>query len=65
LNKRWVEPDVRDKVAFYVEDRSAKSGISIHRLVKWIGINRGKFYEWKRNRPSTYQDFSKISAEQW
>jgi len=48
LNLRWVELDVRDDVVFYVEDRSAQSGIPIHMLVKWIGINRGKFYEWRR-----------------
>lgn len=65
MNKRWVELDVRDAVAFYVEDRSAKSGISIQRLIKWIGINRGKFYEWKRRLGESNRHNGKIPKTSW
>ena len=50
---------------FYVEDKSARSDISIQQLVKWIGINRGKFYEWKRRLKTLNNHNGKIPKSNW
>ena len=65
MNRCWVEPDVRDSVALYIEDRSVKSGISIQRLVKWMGINRAKFYDWRKRLGESNRHNGKIPKTNW
>lgn len=48
-----------------MEDKSARSNISVYRLVNWIGINRGKFYEWKRRLTTVNKHNGKIPKSNW
>ncbi len=43
----WTEPDVRDGVVDYVHYWSGRTTLPATRLVKWIGIGRGKYYQWR------------------
>ena len=43
----WVEPDVRDNVVDYVSYWSDRTTLPVAGLVGWIGIGRGKFYQWR------------------
>jgi putative transposase len=42
-----VEPDKRDSVVDYVRYWSGRTSLPATRLVGWIGIGRGKFYQWR------------------
>jgi len=46
LKSSWAEPDVRDEVVDYVRHWSDKTGIKATRMIRWIGINRSKYYDW-------------------
>jgi transposase InsO family protein len=42
----WTEPDVRDRVVDYVRYWSERVPFPAKSLVSWIGIGRGKYYQW-------------------
>ena len=42
----WAEPDVRDEVVDYVRCWSDKTDIKATKMIRWIGIPRGKYYNW-------------------
>ena len=44
--KRLGEPDGRDAVVDYARYWSDRSSLPATRLVGWIGIGRGTFYQW-------------------
>lgn len=43
-----MEPDKRDEVVDYVRYWSDRTSLPATRLVGWIGIGRGKFYQWRQ-----------------
>ena len=43
----WVQPDKRDAVVDYVRYWSDRTTLPAMCLVGWIGIGRGKFYQWR------------------
>lgn len=47
LKEAWTEPDVRDEVVDFVRSLHSRTDIAQGRLVRWLGIARSKFYEWK------------------
>jgi len=46
LKGSWAEPDVRDEVVDYTRYWSDKTGIKATKMIRWIGINRSKYYDW-------------------
>jgi putative transposase len=47
LNGSWVQPDIRDEVVDYVRYWSDRTEIKRKQMVKWIGVTRSKFYDWR------------------
>lgn len=47
MKGEWTPPDVRDTVIDFVNEWSDKTEISAARLIRWIGIRQGKFYDWR------------------
>ena len=45
--RRWVAPEIRDDVVGFVQRYGLLTGVSLARLLTWIGIGRDKFYEWR------------------
>ena len=43
----WAEPDVRDEVVDYVRCWSDRTGIKVIKMIRWIGIPRSKYYDWR------------------
>ena len=43
----WAEPDVRDEVVDYVRCWSDRTGIKVMKMIRWIGIPRSKYYDWR------------------
>lgn len=44
--RSWVAPKIRDEVVIFVRYHADLTGITIARLISWIGIGRDKFYNW-------------------
>ena len=55
-----MEPDTRDAVAGFVEGWSRKTGLSAKRLIDWIGIREGRFYQWVKRIGQANQHNGKI-----
>ena len=43
----WVPHDVRDQVVDFVRRWSEKTEIGAGRLVRWLGVQASKFYDWR------------------
>ena len=61
----WVEPDVRDSVVDYVRMWSDKTEIALNGLIKWIGITRSKFYNWRERYGKVNEHNSWIPRDWW
>ena len=48
MNGRWVPHDTRDEVVDFVVGWAEKTELRTEQMVNWIGIARGKFYDWKQ-----------------
>lgn len=66
-----MAPDLRDSVIDFVHEWAEKTEIPQERFIAWIGISRGKFYEWQKNygkvreaRKLTHRDNWLTPAEQ-
>jgi len=46
LNGSWTQPDVRDEVVDYVRYWSDRTNIKAAKMIRWIKINRSKYYDW-------------------
>ena len=46
MNGSWTQPDVRDEVVDYVRYWSDRTDIKATRMIRWININRSKYYDW-------------------
>lgn len=44
----WVEPDIRDNIVDYVNDMKARTGLDKRKLVRWLGIQRSRYYDWEK-----------------
>jgi transposase InsO family protein len=50
LKGHWVSTELRDEVVTFVEDWSARTGLPVKRLLKWLGLGPGKYHAWKVRR---------------
>lgn len=48
LQKKWVEPEVRDEVVKYCEKIKNESHLKITSVIQMTGINRVKYYDWQK-----------------
>ena len=61
----WVEPDVRDNVVDYVGYWSDQTTLPVADLVDWIGIGRGKFYQWRKRYGKANEHNAWIPRDFW
>jgi hypothetical protein len=55
-----VEPDLRDAVVAFIRRWTGKTGLAIERLLNWLDLSVGKFYEWCRRFGQTNQHNGRI-----
>ena len=48
MNGSWAEPDVRDEVIDYVGYWTDQTEIVAKNMIKWLGVSRSKYYNWKK-----------------
>jgi putative transposase len=65
LNGRWVEPDIRDDVIDYVRYWSERADIRAKQMVKWIGITRSKYNNWRERYGMVNEHNSWIPRDFW
>ncbi|MFN7934749.1 MAG: DDE-type integrase/transposase/recombinase [Bryobacteraceae bacterium] len=46
MNRTWVEPDKRDQVVDFVRRWAEKTSVPVERILKWLELSVGKFYDW-------------------
>lgn len=61
----WVEPDKRDDVVDYVRYWSDRTDLPATRLVKWIGIGRSKYYQWRERYGKANEHNAWIPRDFW
>src|SRR5918992_1561918 len=50
LKGRWVKPEVREAVVELVDYGITRVGMPRKRLLHWLGLAPGKYYDWKRRQ---------------
>ena len=65
MKGQWTEPDVRDEVVDYVGYWSERASLPATRLVGWVGLGRGKFYEWRRRYGRANEHNANLPRDFW
>jgi putative transposase len=65
LRDEWTEADVRDEVVDFVRALKQKTEIGQQRIVGWLGVNRSKFYEWKRRYGKANEHNGLVPRDFW
>ena len=65
MNGVWVQPDLRDQIVDFVRERAAQTGLSVSRLVAWIGISASKFFAWKRRYGKVNEHNAWVPRDHW
>lgn len=47
MKGRWVPPDIRDQIVDFICYWTPRGELPVNRLLRWIGLGRGKFATWK------------------
>ena len=65
MKSRWVEFDQRDEVIEYIDWLHKSTSLPVSRLLSWLKLSPGKFYDWKKrfNMPNTHN--GKIPRDWW
>jgi len=60
-----VEPDVRDEVIDFVRTWSDKTELPKTRLVKWLGIARSKYHDWRQRYGQVNEHNGWVPRDHW
>jgi putative transposase len=62
---RWTPHDTRDSIVDFVRQWSEKTEISTERWVGWIGMARGKFYDWRKRYGKANEHNALVPRDHW
>ncbi len=65
MNGRWVPHDIRDQVVDYVRHWKDRSEIPAKRIIRWMGLSEGKFYEWRDRYGKVNEHNGWIPRDHW
>jgi len=65
LTGRWVPHDTRDEVVDFVRGWSTKTEVAADRLVGWLGVARGKFFDWKKRYGKANEHNALVPRDHW
>jgi putative transposase len=56
---------MRDTVVDFVAAWSAKTAIAQDRFIRWLGVSRGKFFDWKQRYGKANEHNNKVPRDHW
>lgn len=65
MNRKWVEPDVRDNVVEFVNFIRLKTDIPLKGITPLLGISSSKYYSWIERKGVKNNHNGKTSKEHW
>ncbi len=65
MNGRWVAHDIRDAVVDFVTDLAQKTELPVQRLTEWLGVARGKFFDWKARYGRVNEHNALVPRDHW
>jgi len=65
LSGVWVPHDTRDTVVDFVRAWSRKTEVPVNRVLPWMGIREGKFYDWGRRYGKANEHNHWIPRDHW
>lgn len=65
MNGRWVPHDTRDTVVDFIDAWSTKTEIPQGRFIGWVGVSRGKFFDWKQRYGKVNEHNGKVPRDHW
>jgi transposase InsO family protein len=65
LKKAWTEFDTRDQVVDFVNRLHERTEIETARLLKWLGLPRSKFYDWRKRYGLANEHNGKVPRDWW
>jgi transposase InsO family protein len=60
-----VPHDTRDQVVDFVRDLSARTELAVTRVVGWLGIARGKFFDWRQRYGKANEHNALVPRDHW
>jgi transposase InsO family protein len=60
-----VEPDLRDEAVDFISRWSERAGFPIDRLLAWLGLSVGKYYNWRQRYGRNNQHNSSVPRDFW
>ena len=65
MSGRWVKPEVREAVVELVDYGITRVGMPLKRLLRWLGLAPGKYYDWKRRQGQPNRHNGQIPSRHW
>lgn len=65
MSGRWVPHDTRDMVVDFIDAWSAKTEIPQASFIRWVGVSRGKFFDWKQRYGRANEHNGKVPRDHW
>lgn len=61
----WVEPAKRDEVVDFVRRWSKNTEVPIERLLEWLDVSVGKFYDWRKRYGEANHHNGRVPRDFW
>ena|ERR671914_1330898 len=65
LKGRWVKPEVREAVVELVDYGIRRVGMPRKRLLRWLGLAPGEYYDWKHRQGQPNRHNGQIPSRHW
>lgn len=65
MSGQWVPHDTRDEIVDFVRVWAEKTEIASGRFMQWIGVPRGKFYDWKNRYGKANEHNALVPRDTW
>lgn len=65
MTGRWVPHDTRDEVVDFVRDLAEKTDLACSRIVRWLGVARGKFASWVARYGKANEHNALVPRDHW
>ena len=65
MTGRWVSPETRDSIISHLEELKKRTGVALVKMLKAIGLPRGKYYNWKRRFGQANRHNGHIPRDSW